>query len=94
MESFVHSQIQPIVETDDRMVGSGRRNLTRGRSALVAVPNQKLPFVVWVRKLIEVKRNQIIKKVTFHLTTENVESGAENVQRVTVPSGRSRAWGY
>ena len=85
---LVSVQIKSIIKTDYRVVRSGWRYLAWGRTTLVAIPNKNLPFVDGVLKLVEVECNQIIEKETLDLSSKYVEFGTQNVQRVTVSSGR------
>lgn len=52
----------------------------------MAIVNQKLPFIRRILKLIEIKGDKIVEKVTFDLTTKNVELGAQNINGVTITS--------
>lgn len=54
----------------------------------MAIWNENLPLVDGVLKLVEVKCNQIIKKETLDLSSKYVELGSQDVQRMTVSSGR------
>lgn len=85
---MVSAQIKSIIKTDYRVVRSGWRYLTWRRTTLVAIWNENLPLVDGVLKLVEVERNQIIKKETLNLSSKYVELGSQDVQRVAVSSGR------
>ena len=54
----------------------------------MAIWNENLPLVDGVLKLVEVERNQIIKKEALNLSSKYVELGSQDVQRVAVSSGR------
>lgn len=48
-------QVQLVIETDNRVVGSCRWDLTRGRTAFVAIFNEELPLITRILQLIQVK---------------------------------------
>jgi hypothetical protein len=75
------------------MVGPRGRNLTRGRSSLVAVANQKLPFIRRILELIEIEGDKVVEKVTFNLTPKHVKLGTKNINGVAITSCWTRVGG-
>ncbi len=75
----INVQVQLVIETDNRVVGSCRWDLTRGRTAFVAIFNEKLPLITGILQLIQVKSDQIIEEIPFNLPSENIKPGAKNI---------------
>jgi hypothetical protein len=84
-------EIHLVSVGDYRVVGSRRRYLALVGTRIVTVRYQKLPFVLWHLQLVEIESGQIVHEVALDLSTENVDLGPENVQRVAVATGRPRS---
>ena len=74
------------------MIRPARRRLLDWILDLKSVCDQHFPSVGGAGQLVEVEGDQVVEEVTVDLTAEDVEFGAENVERVAVSAGRAWAW--
>lgn len=59
-------------------------------STVDSVLNQDFPSVTGLLESVQVKCDQIIEKVAFNLTTEDVELAPKNIESMSVSTGRPR----
>ena len=76
MEFFVvyeNSQIQLIRETDNGVVCSCWWYVPLWKTTiLIAILNKQLPSTISILKGVEIESEQVVEKMTFHLSTEHV----------------------
>lgn len=78
--------------TDDRMIGSRRRDLACWRSTVVAIFDQEFPLRPRILKIKKIESDQVIEEKAFNLSSKDINLGPKYVQRMTVSSGRPLPW--
>jgi hypothetical protein len=87
----LNSQVKPVAPCDHCVICSRWWDLTVRRSAVDRVLNQNFPPITCLLQRVQIERNQIIEKVAFDLTSEDVKLTTQDVQGMSVASWRARS---
>ena len=86
--SELNVQVHLVVECHHGVIRSGG-----GHFGTRFCLEENLPSVRWRLQLVEIERREVVHKETFNLATEDVDLGAEDVERMAVSPRRTRACG-
>lgn len=86
-------EVQLVVPGDDRVIRASRRGCDMGANLVVCVWQQNFPAACRGLQRVEVECDEVIKEEALDLATEDVDFGAEDVERVSVAAGRAGALG-
>lgn len=89
--SRLYSQVEPVAPRDHGVISTRGWDLPVRWSAINRVLDENLPSVARLLQSIQIERNEVVEEVAFDLTTKDVEFATQDVQGVSVASGRTRA---
>jgi hypothetical protein len=84
-----HLQIHLVIVCYDRVIRSGWWLFGLQLISGFTILDKNLPTVIGHLQLVEIKRREVIHKVSFDLTTENVYFRPNDIQGMAVAAGRT-----
>ena len=92
--STKYLQIELVIPADDCMIRPRGRYLALRWASLIAVLYQEFPSTVRTLQGVQIERDQVVKKISFHLPTEYVYSRSQYIQRVSISTRWLRSRGH